>query len=227
MKEYSRVIAIGDLHSSIYHLRRIVEDIIKFSDKDLLIFLGDYVDRNAYTKETITYLQALKRFNPEGVIALAGNHEHDFVKYISQSDEMLRKTSSYLWNGGRATLNSYGDEATAKAILLPFIDGLFPYFEWGEFVFTHGAIPQNYSDVKDVPLDELLRCRDYNSYQGDKTIIVGHSVREKVTREGRYILCDTGACFSHMGKLSGYNVLDGEVFEAVCPTRTTCHMLDL
>ena len=80
-----KVILIGDIHSSLYNLLKIIEDLItknilninwKFNTEDYyLVFLGDIIDRGGYSLECLIIVLMLKRLNPTKVLILAGNHE--------------------------------------------------------------------------------------------------------------------------------------------------------
>lgn len=64
--------AIGDIHGNFVALKNLVE-CISPTKKDTVIFLGDYVDRGASTKEVIEYVIKLRE--KTNVISLRGNHE--------------------------------------------------------------------------------------------------------------------------------------------------------
>ena len=81
-----KVILIGDIHSSLYNLLKIIEDLInqtilthdwKFNTGTnyYLVFLGDIIDRGGYSLECLIIVLMLKLLNPERVLILAGNHE--------------------------------------------------------------------------------------------------------------------------------------------------------
>ena len=67
-----RVIAIGDIHGYSAALSTLVA-VINPQPSDILILLGDYVDRGPDSRGVLEYLIDLKqRFQ---VVALMGNHE--------------------------------------------------------------------------------------------------------------------------------------------------------
>jgi serine/threonine protein phosphatase 1 len=58
--DYSRVIAIGDLHAHRDPLNELLEK-LGLQDSDLLIFIGDYVDRGPASRDLIQTLIELHR----------------------------------------------------------------------------------------------------------------------------------------------------------------------
>ena len=67
------VIIIGDIHGSFHDLLRIIRLIETSQYK--VVFLGDYVDRGAFSLECITLLFSLKLLKPDIYFLLRGNHE--------------------------------------------------------------------------------------------------------------------------------------------------------
>ena len=70
-------------------------------DQDLLVFIGDYIDRGDHSREVVDYLVDLKLRLPESIFLL-GNHEQMLLEYIDG-----RNTDAFLYNGGEKTLRSY------------------------------------------------------------------------------------------------------------------------
>ncbi|MEM3881719.1 MAG: metallophosphoesterase, partial [Candidatus Bathyarchaeia archaeon] len=73
-------LVIGDLHGDIESLRLVLEDsgfVEKLATQEdaLMIFLGDYGDRGAYSVEVYYTVLRLKLAFPEQVMLLRGNHE--------------------------------------------------------------------------------------------------------------------------------------------------------
>ena len=89
---------VGDLHGNLRDLCRIVGPY--FTDEKMkFLFLGDYVDRGAYSLEVITLLYALMVKYPERFFLIRGNHElyepnhpcglqHDLV-FAYNNDKLL------------------------------------------------------------------------------------------------------------------------------------------
>jgi diadenosine tetraphosphatase ApaH/serine/threonine PP2A family protein phosphatase len=73
---------VGDTHGDIDTVLKIERQFFHDPDDDqqgMLLFLGDYVDRNEHDIENINHLLELSLMNPTSVILLRGNHEEYFV----------------------------------------------------------------------------------------------------------------------------------------------------
>lgn len=90
-----RVFAIGDIHGCLDKLVPLMNMIQLNPDQDLLLFIGDYIDRGGHSREVVDYLVDLKQRLPE-TIFLLGNHEQMFLEYLDGRD-----TDAFLYNGGK------------------------------------------------------------------------------------------------------------------------------
>lgn len=91
----------GDLHGDIFSLleqlkdmrsQGMIDDNFKLQDGIKMIFLGDYVDRGQYGLEVLYTMMRLANANPDGVMAVRGNHEDiDLQSYYGFKDEIEAK----------------------------------------------------------------------------------------------------------------------------------------
>jgi len=78
MPEGSKVLVFGDIHGQYYDLRLALQQAeysLDEPDERVLLLLGDYVDRGAWSCEVWLFLLALKVARPSSVFLLRGNHE--------------------------------------------------------------------------------------------------------------------------------------------------------
>ena len=69
--EYKNIHIIGDIHGCFNPLNKFMSEY--WSEEDMFIFLGDYLDRGTENAEVFKYLDSLKQF--KNVLLLEGNHE--------------------------------------------------------------------------------------------------------------------------------------------------------
>src|SRR6185437_11888664 len=78
-KTPENLVIVGDIHGDFLTLEKIMTNIdflhyLK-NDSNLLIFLGDYIDRGEFSLEVLLFLCSLKNLYPNNVFMLRGNHE--------------------------------------------------------------------------------------------------------------------------------------------------------
>lgn len=73
--QLQQVVVVGDLHGQFFDLLRIFDRTGKVSESNPYLFNGDFVDRGAFSLETILLLFALKLRFPRAVLMNRGNHE--------------------------------------------------------------------------------------------------------------------------------------------------------
>jgi len=209
-----RLYAVGDIHGRDDLLERLLADVARdgrlHADKrNILIFLGDYVDRGLKSREVIERLSTLRLDGFETVF-LKGNHELAMSQFLG--DAQFGRTWKYY--GGLETLHSYGineltlsdnidDFEIARARLnavLPvrhrqFLDGLLLKYEIGDYFFAHAGVRPGIALERQVE-DDLLWIRegflDSRSSLG-KVVVHGHTPQEDVVFRSNRIGIDTGA----------------------------------
>ena len=206
--------AIGDIHGSFFAL----EDIFRhghIQKDDLVVFLGDYVDRGHEVKGVFDWLiENQKHYRFE---FLLGNHE--IMMQTARTDP-----ENFEWwqmFGGKETLQSYGLEGDpdwaekVNPAHWEFMDACKPYLEVEDFIFVHGGLEAG------KPLSEQndhhLYWKKYEvpeMYLPDKKVICGHTSRKngEIANFGHTVCIDT---FAHGGMwLSCLNVETGEFVQA-------------
>ncbi len=213
-----RVLAIGDIHGCLRALDTLLSAIALQSD-DVLVTLGDYVDRGPDSKGV---LDRLIELNATGqLIALRGNHDELMIQARIGLEQRM-----WLTCGGKNTLASYGiphldDEQLGK---VPdshwhFLEKVCrDYYETRTHFFVHGTV------YPDVPLAEQpthvlywekLFIWDCRPHVSGKIMVCGHTKQAegKPLNLGHTICIDTGA-YEPTGFLTCLDVQTGLYWQA-------------
>lgn len=96
------LLIVGDLHGELDSMDFILKNFR--SDRNFLLFLGDYVDRGENSLELLSLLLELQLKRPEGVILLRGNHEdwrmnlrYGFARELYEKGEDLIQPALLDW----------------------------------------------------------------------------------------------------------------------------------
>lgn len=189
-----RIIAIGDIHGCSAALD-VLLDAIDPTPDDLVITLGDYVDRGPDSKGVIDRLIELRK--QTRLVALLGNHEEMML-------EVARGDASHVeWcrHGGMDTLDSYGWAGEPQFLPdehLEFLEGLGDFFETSSHIFTHAAydaaLPMEEQPIEMLRWESLYKQIPPPHYSG-KMAVVGHTAMRDgdVKDYGHLIMLDTHA----------------------------------
>jgi len=188
-----RFFVVGDIHGCYLKLRRLLDQLDwRPGGDDLLIFLGDYIDRGPQSYEVVDTLADLSS-RAANVVTLLGNHEDLFLRFISGEPG-----PQLFENGLSATVRNY-TQAGHKLTLdhLRFLHGLSPYFETEGQIFVHAGLKPGRALV-DQSLEDLLWIRDdflQSDYDFGRLVVFGHTpFKQPYLTPGRLGL-DTGAVF--------------------------------
>jgi hypothetical protein len=119
MENKTRHLVLADVHGNISALEAALSNIGYSESTDILINLGDTIDRGKHTKECLEFFAGL-RDRGRTVVMLAGNHEALLIEALQGNISSLDMWLSAGF-GSRATLSSYhfdaGRIATAGSAL--------------------------------------------------------------------------------------------------------------
>ena len=188
-----RYFVVGDIHGCYLKLKRLMKQLDwSPGGDDLLIFLGDYIDRGPQSYEVIDTLADLSS-KASNVVTLMGNHEDIFLKFLSGEI-----SPSLYDNGLSATVRDYtrpGQGLTLKH--LQFLRGLPHYFETDQHIFVHAGFRPGRPPASQDP-EDLLWIRDeflQSDYDFGRVVVFGHTpFKQPFMAPGRLGL-DTGAVF--------------------------------
>lgn len=231
---YSRVLAVGDVHGMYEKLITLMDKIRFNPEEELLLFLGDYIDRGPASDKCLQYIFDLQHTWPDCVVCLLGNHEVMMASYFMQKQGsynhlIVDYADSWLDNGGFETLKQLDElDAEKRKTLITWATNLPVQFQYQEFFFCHAGIDPEVPLTVQSEFDMLWRRQQWwEQYKGEETIVVGHTPIQKVKKQkgqirraikplflpNHVIMCDTGA-YMQGGKLSCVDVLSKKVWQA-------------
>jgi serine/threonine protein phosphatase 1 len=156
-------IAIGDIHGCQRALQTML-DVVRPSTDDLVVTLGDYVDRGPDSKAVIDTLLELQKSH--NLVHLMGNHEIQMIRAMEASHHRDRFLSGLC--GGMDTLNSYGgnfDDIPEDHWV--FIKSAGLYHELEDYILSGKTIVCGHSIQGDLPTNlGYAICLDTCAYGG-------------------------------------------------------------
>ena len=136
--------AIGDVHGMYSLMFDALEEIAK-RPSGRIIFLGDLIDRGRCSRQCVEYVKDL--------------HEHGLAECIAGNHEyMMHTNDGYIWNmnGGRETLQSYGDvDMSVYEAHVQWMKSLPAYIDTGKHFFVHGGIDPGLSTEQQDKYDMM------------------------------------------------------------------------
>ena len=195
MMESERIYIIGDIHGCLGMLTKLMEKIDWRSDRDALIFLGDYIDRGENSKGVIDFILKLLKSSSR-VHCLLGNHEDIFLNFLAGED-----ITTFLANGGETTLESYLIDGE---ILIPpnhitFFKSLQTWIELDDYYVVHAGLRPGV-EIEGQTHEDLIWIRDsfiFSDYDFGKKVIFGHTPFTKPLVTDNKIGLDTGAVYGN------------------------------
>jgi hypothetical protein len=130
------LVVVGDLHGDFTSLKKIMYKINYYeylkSESNILIFLGDYIDRGKYSLEVLLFLCSIKSMFPTNIFMLRGNHEA-YHRFPFSSFDFLNDLQNKFDDSGKTL---YIDT------MIPFFDSLSGICEINGFsLLVHGGVP--------------------------------------------------------------------------------------
>ncbi len=204
-----RTLVIGDIHGCCQALVGLLNAIAPGRD-DLVICLGDYVDRGPDSRGVIESLLQLSKTVP--TVFLLGNHEIMFRGALSGLDPQ-----PWLELGGQSTLASYGGDLNNVPVEhRDFLAKCQPFFETASHIFLHA----NYAP--ELPMDQQDEYSLYWQHLNErlpaphcsgKTVICGHTPQldGEIADFGHLVCIDT-FCFGN-GYLTCLDPVSGQTWQ--------------
>lgn len=226
-----RTLVIGDIHGGLKALVQLLER-AKVTEKDTLIFVGDYVDGWSESSFVIRYLIELSKTS--NCVFIKGNHDVWCEKWLKDGST----NHTWLYHGGKETIESYRtiseEEKQQHLTLLEqmkfyHVDDSNRLFVHAGFVSMHGP-QREYSETNlyyDRTLWEMALAMDKQLDEDSilfpkrlklfNEIFIGHTptihFNSFVPMNAQNVWnVDTGACF--YGRLSCMDIDTKKVFQS-------------
>jgi len=202
---YRKIFAIGDIHGCYGKLTSLLDKLPFDRERDLLVFLGDYINRGPQSREVVSHLCALRK-NGTNFVPLMGNHEYLLLEYQKSGDPAMIPMLRHLQID--ATLKSYGlQDMTGLRHLegLPaehrdFFAGLRSHYLTDTHVFVHAGlypgIPIERQDF--AALYEMRTVFLESDYDFGRVVVFGHTSFTTPLVTGTKIGIDTGAVYGNL-----------------------------
>ena len=219
------IFAIGDIHGCLEQLVQLNKKIFNHEsfnkNEDLVIYLGDYIDRGPKSKQVINELIDIKK---KGFKAhfLLGNHEEILIDFLFNKKNNIKNWLEY---GADQTFRSYDIEIVnfikegfdnhiidklRETFLgklgkehIKFLNNLKLNLETKKYLFVHAGIDPN-KNLNEQTKKDYLWSRSSSffekSFTAKKIIVHGHTPEQNIVNHPFRINIDTGCFFS--GKLS-------------------------
>jgi serine/threonine protein phosphatase 1 len=195
-------IAVGDIRGNSAALDDLLGQLRGEVDKgDIVVFLGDYIDRGPNTKECVTAILQFQRDVTAKIVCLCGNHEDWFLRtrgdYRRHSwllgMEALDTIQSYSPDAARAVrdaASAAGVQLCLSSLALPydlffaavpqahlrFFENLLPYYQSQDCLCVHGGLDPRIPRLQDQSRETLLWGSGGfpDQYEGAETVVYGH-----------------------------------------------------
>jgi serine/threonine protein phosphatase 1 len=194
-------IAIGDIHGHLAALEDLLAKVQPtLSRSDVLVFLGDYIDKGPDVRGCLDRIIAMREEAPCPVVGLLGNHDQAMLRTWKDPT-----SHSWIFMGGFETIESYSAKAAAAiqaefeaagprlvlekvrvgyerffqempATHLAFFEGLSLYHETADVVCVHAGVgPQGSPNHLQDPEVFTWGAGGFpDEYRGTQAIVYGH-----------------------------------------------------
>lgn len=206
-----RTIAIGDIHGCSTALQALLRAVEPRPD-DLIVTLGDYVNRGPDSRGVLDRLIDLRRRSR--LISILGNHDEMQLQSQGRASSLAPRDSAALLTRVARSVDRLSIALTEGQ--LAFLEGCVDAYETDEHIFVHAS----YNPI--LPLSEqptsLLRWQSLRRglpgpHVSGKMVVAGHTSQKngKILNLGHLVCIDT-YCYGG-GWLTALDVHSGETWQ--------------
>jgi serine/threonine protein phosphatase 1 len=183
---------IADIHGCLHTFRELLTH--WRPSEEMLVQLGDLVDRGNYSPETVELCRQLSSDFPAQTVFLLGNHDWGMAEYLGPQGPYR----AWLSWGGRGTLLQYQQHRRWLALHAAWLAERPLYWKSEHVLFSHAGFAEVLDPFDPNSSDGVLWCRSPLRNTGQRQV-VGHTpTRDGLPRfdpaANAYYL-DTGAVF--------------------------------
>lgn len=218
-----RSFVIGDIHGNYKPLRELLEKVRFDYTNDLLISLGDLVDRGPEPVRVVDEMMMVRN-----LVFVLGNHDFWCLEYLKTG--MI--SPDWLFQGGQATINDYERyPAAVKRHIDFFASAVLFHIDKKNRLFVHGGFDslrpfeEQKNDKRTLLWNRSLYqiAMQYKEeglvFEEFREIFIGHSPTQLISKNepsrlANLIMMDTGA--GHRRLLSLMDLDSGEFFQCGC-----------
>ncbi|MGB0176320.1 MAG: metallophosphoesterase family protein, partial [Owenweeksia sp.] len=161
-----KILVIGDVHGC-YHTLKALVDKYWDPDEQILIQLGDLINKGPHSGKCIRYWQKLESDFPKKTVLLRGNHEQILLDYFykNKQEASVKSLAQNIENEGLDL---------AKVCDWLRIKGL--KWESEGVLVTHAGIGKNTEDPFDIKSNRGVLLNRSPLQRLDKVQVVGHTM---------------------------------------------------
>jgi serine/threonine protein phosphatase 1 len=203
-----RRFVIGDIHGQAKAFRALLKRVNFDYEKDVLISLGDVIDRGKDSFEAVEEMLKVKN-----LVFCKGNHDQWMIDYLNTG----KPDPVWLVNGGDKTLASYKDYGGIPQSHKDFFLNAKPFHKEDGMVFVHAGFDTN-TTITVQPEDVILWLREFVREWMDKGIkthykrvFVGHTPTWEWDVATPYSKSSNGTKIWAMDTGAGYPEYDGHL----------------
>ncbi|MBK1833545.1 metallophosphoesterase family protein [Roseibacillus ishigakijimensis] len=203
-------LAIGDIHGCLTSLETLL-DTVQPTPDDLVVTLGDYVDRGPDSKGVIDFLLAFRQTHQ--LVHLMGNHEIQMLRALEGAPHLARFLSAAC--GGQGTLDSYGGSfEDVPGEHWDFMKSAALYHELEGHILVHAGL------AADLPVDQqgretyyYQRFYEQEPHCSGKVVVCGHTIQGDLPSDIGHAIClDT--CAYGGGWLTALDLDSGHLWQS-------------
>jgi len=206
------LLVIGDVHGSYKTLKKLLDENWD-KENEILIQVGDLIDRGNFSPQTIQYCKELKNKYPEKVVFIKGNHEFEMIEHFYNGPN-----SNWLRQCGDDTLKQYESQNFDIESDVRWFGDLPLYWENEKVFISHAGIEKSTEDPFNETNSKGVLWNRSELKNIDKMQIIGHTPTEDnnpvYEEKSNAWNVDTGAGYG--GNLTGIKISkEGSVLEII------------